>query len=106
MRRTHIAQALALGFSSLLLSACGGGGSTEHDTPSASHLAQQDPATSGHGLQGETGQAHEPTTLAQASPLAVQPVATPAPAPVVTPAPVATEAPVAVAAPVVAPEPV
>ena len=56
MRRTHITQALALRFSSLLLSACGGGGSTEHDdTPSASHLAQQDPATSGHGLQGETG---------------------------------------------------
>ena len=116
MRRTHIAQALALGFSSLLLSACGGGGSTEHDTPSASHLAQQDPATSGHGLQGETGQAPEATTLAQASTLAAQPVATPAPAPVVTPAPVATAAPiaapvvvaapVAVAAPVVAPEPV
>ena len=116
MRRTHIAQALALGFSSLLLSACGGGGSTEHDAPSASHLAQQDPATSGHGLQGETGQALEATTLAQASALTVQPVATPAPAPVVTPAPVATAAPiaapvvvaapVAVAAPIVAPEPV
>ena len=116
MRRTHIAQALALGFSSLLLSACGGGGSTDHDTPSASHLAQQDPATSGHGLQGETGQALEATTLAQASALTVQPVATPAPAPVVTPAPVATAAPiaapvvvaapVAVAAPIVAPEPV
>ena len=117
MRRTHIAQALALGFSSLLLSACGGGGNTEHDdTPSASHLAQQDPATSGHGLQGETGQAPVATTLAQASPLAVQPIATPAPAPVVTPAPAATvapiaapvvvAAPVAVAAPVVAPEPV
>ncbi|MFC2524034.1 MAG: hypothetical protein ACFNXZ_13005, partial [Lautropia mirabilis] len=98
MRRTHIAQALALGFSSLLLSACGGGGSTEHDAPSASHLAQQDPAASSLGLQGETGQAQEATTLAQTSPLAVQPVTTPAPAPVATPAPIA--APVAVAAPV------
>ena len=106
MRRTHIAQALALGFSSLLLSACGGGGSTEHDTPSASHLAQQDPATSGHGVQGETGQAHEPTTLAQASPLAVQPDTTPAPAPVATPAPIAAPVAVATPTPVVAPEPV
>ena len=106
MRRTHIAQALALGFSSLLLSACGGGGSTEHDTPSASHLAQQDPAASGHGVQGETGQAHEPTTLAQASPLAVQPDTTPAPAPVATPAPIAAPVAVATPTPVVAPEPV
>ena len=112
MRKTHIAQALTLGFSALLLSACGGGENSEQNTASTSRLATQDPAASGGNLQGASSQTHEPTTLAQASPLAVQPVTTPAPAPVVTPAPVATPAPiaapvaVAAPAPVVAPEPV
>ena len=112
MRKTHIAQALTLGFSALLLSACGGGENSEQNTASTSRLATQDPAASGGSLQGASSQTHEPTTLAQASPLAVQPVTTPAPAPVVTPAPVATPAPiaapvaVAAPAPIVAPEPV
>lgn len=106
MRKTHIAQALTLGFSALLLSACGGGENGEHDTASTSRLAPQDPAASSGSLQGASSQTHEPTTLAQASPLAIQPVTTPAPAPVATPAPIAAPVAVATPTPVVAPEPV